>query len=175
VNDQSRGTEPSGPRIEAALREYLERIDRGEAIDREEYLARHGPIADQLRSYIAAEDEVRKLAGAATPVDRAHDSKKSFVAHGQEALAPRSVAKPPVGPDRIGDSSGLSGICISVAPSGSAEARRLVMNNPQRAPDQLPKGIASTASISGPPEDVGSVIGPYKLLQKIGEGGFGVV
>jgi serine/threonine protein kinase/tetratricopeptide (TPR) repeat protein len=48
------------------------------------------------------------------------------------------------------------------------------MDNPQRAPDQSPKGIAPTAS-SVPPEDVGSVIGPYKLLQKIGEGGFGVV
>ena len=80
-------------RVEAALREYLERVDRGEPVDREEFLARHAQIADQLRSFIAAEDEVRKLAGAETPLDRSHDSTKSFVGHGQETVVPQSVGK----------------------------------------------------------------------------------
>ncbi|HEV8071942.1 MAG TPA: serine/threonine-protein kinase [Planctomycetaceae bacterium] len=44
------------------------------------------------------------------------------------------------------------------------------MNDPQRAP-----GPPSTVLGATPPERVGSVIGCYKLLQQIGEGGFGVV
>jgi formylglycine-generating enzyme required for sulfatase activity/serine/threonine protein kinase len=93
LNDQSRSTEPSDPEVAAAVREYLERVDRGEPVDREEFLARHALIADQLRSFIAAEDEVRKLAGAETPLDRSQDSTKSFVGHGQETIAPQSAAK----------------------------------------------------------------------------------
>jgi serine/threonine protein kinase/formylglycine-generating enzyme required for sulfatase activity/Leucine-rich repeat (LRR) protein len=93
VNDQSRRTEPKDPRVEAALRDYLEGVDRGEAVDLEEFLSRHAEIADQLRSFIAAEDEVRKLAGAGTPLDLARDSTKSFVGHGQETIAPQSAAQ----------------------------------------------------------------------------------
>ncbi len=97
MNDQSRRTEPKDPRVEAALREYLERVDRGEPLDREEFLARHAPIAEQLRSFIAAEEDVRKLAaggaGAETPQDRTRDSTKSFVGQGQETLVPQLMAK----------------------------------------------------------------------------------
>ncbi len=93
MSDQSNPADPKDLRVEAALRNYLERIDRGEPVDREEFLAGHAPIADDLRSFIAAEDEVRKLAGAETPLDRAHDSTKSFVGHGQETLVPQSAGK----------------------------------------------------------------------------------
>jgi serine/threonine protein kinase len=44
------------------------------------------------------------------------------------------------------------------------------MNDPQRAPEPPSTVLGAT-----PPERVGSVIGCYKLLQQIGEGGFGVV
>jgi formylglycine-generating enzyme required for sulfatase activity/serine/threonine protein kinase len=91
--DESRLSEPSDPQVAAAVREYLERLDRGELVDREEFLARHALIADQLRSFIAAEDDVRKLAAAATPLDRAHESTKSFVGHGLETVMPQSVGK----------------------------------------------------------------------------------
>jgi hypothetical protein len=33
LNDQSRHAEPNDPRVEAALRDYLERVDRGEPVD----------------------------------------------------------------------------------------------------------------------------------------------
>jgi eukaryotic-like serine/threonine-protein kinase len=49
------------------------------------------------------------------------------------------------------------------------------MDDPQRASEQPPKVLASTVIGDEPRERVGSVIGPYKLLQMIGEGGFGVV
>jgi formylglycine-generating enzyme required for sulfatase activity/serine/threonine protein kinase len=103
VDDRSKFAEPKDPRVEAALREYLERVDRGEPVDREEFLARHALIADQLRSFVAAEDEVQKLAGGETPLDRAYDSTKSFVGHGHETIAPQSVAK------RDAESGGLKG------------------------------------------------------------------
>jgi formylglycine-generating enzyme required for sulfatase activity/serine/threonine protein kinase len=91
LDDQSRHAEPNDPQVDAALRDYLERVDRGERIDREEFLARHAPIADQLRSFIAVEGEMRKLAGAEAPLDLADDSTKSFVRHGQETIMPQSV------------------------------------------------------------------------------------
>ena len=83
MNDQLRRAEPSDPQVAAAVREYLERLDRGEPLDREEFLARHASIAEELQSFIAVEDEMRKLAaaagGAETPLDRAQDSTTSFV------------------------------------------------------------------------------------------------
>jgi serine/threonine protein kinase/WD40 repeat protein len=103
VNDESKFAQPKDPRGEAALREYLEQDDRGEPLDREEFLARHALIADQLRSFIAAEDQlrsfidakdpVRNLAATATPLDRAQDSTKSFVAHAHETIVPRLPGK----------------------------------------------------------------------------------
>jgi hypothetical protein len=67
VSDQSKYARSTDPRINAALREYLERVDRGEALDAKEFIAQHPEIAGELRSFIDAEDHLRKLA-AAEPV-----------------------------------------------------------------------------------------------------------
>jgi eukaryotic-like serine/threonine-protein kinase len=48
------------------------------------------------------------------------------------------------------------------------------MNDRSCVPEQSPH-FGPTAIGDKPPEQVGSVIGPYKLLQQIGEGGFGIV
>src|ERR1700677_3706240 len=48
------------------------------------------------------------------------------------------------------------------------------MNEAQPKPEPLPT-VLGTVIGEALPERVGSVIGPYKLLQQIGEGGFGVV
>ena len=62
----------------------------------------------------------------------------------------------------------------SVATASFASSRKgSVMSDAQHASDET--GIASTVNADLPPENVGSVIGPYKLLQQIGQGGFGVV
>jgi serine/threonine protein kinase/formylglycine-generating enzyme required for sulfatase activity len=105
VDDRSEPAAPKDPRIEAALCDYLERLDRGERVDRAEFLARNAPIAEELRSFIAAEDELRELAGAEIPLDRADESTKSFVRHGQETIAPQLAAKG----DSDSDGSGLTG------------------------------------------------------------------
>ncbi len=39
MDNQSAPAEPKDARVQAALREYLERVDRGEAIDREKFIA----------------------------------------------------------------------------------------------------------------------------------------
>ncbi len=106
MNDESRRTEPKDHRVEAALREFLERVDRGEPVDREEFFARHTPIADQLRSFLAAEDEVQKPAGAETPLDRARHSTRLFSALGQETFVPQSSGKQ----HDLPEGSGLSGL-----------------------------------------------------------------
>src|SRR5580693_8731474 len=49
------------------------------------------------------------------------------------------------------------------------------MNGPEPASQVSPSVPAATLIADMPPENVGSVIGPYKLLQQIGQGGFGVV
>src|SRR6516225_3206687 len=42
------------------------------------------------------------------------------------------------------------------------------------APDAPPPGLPPTAADRPVPEGPGTVIGPYKLLQQIGEGGMGI-
>jgi eukaryotic-like serine/threonine-protein kinase len=106
LNNESRRTAPKDPQVEAALREFLERVDRGEPVGREEFLARHALIADQLRSAITSEEEVRRLA-AKTPADPAHDSTKSFVAYGQETIVPEAVGQR--GSEAETGAAGLSG------------------------------------------------------------------
>jgi WD40 repeat protein len=50
---------PSRPSLlEEVLGEYMQRLDRGEAVDREQFLARHPEWAEELRSYFAGSDEV---------------------------------------------------------------------------------------------------------------------
>src|SRR5277367_5163144 len=56
-----------------------------------------------------------------------------------------------------------------------AGPRRFVMNDPQRASEQSPNTPPSTVMGDGPSGYVGTVIGPYKLMEQIGEGGFGLV
>jgi serine/threonine protein kinase len=105
--NESKRTEPKDPRVEAALREFLERVDRGESVDCEEFLARHTLIANELRSTIAAEEEVRRLAKAETPPDPGDDSTRSFTAHAQETIAPQSVGEPALEAETGG--AGLAG------------------------------------------------------------------
>ena len=49
------------------------------------------------------------------------------------------------------------------------------MNDQSRSSENTPKELAATFVGGARPEQAGGCIGPYKLLQKIGEGGFGVV
>jgi serine/threonine protein kinase len=93
VSDPPVDADPKDPRVEAALREYLDRVDRGEAIDHEEFISRHAEIADELRSFIAAEEQLRKLARAKSAGKRVDNPAQSFPLHGQETIAPQAGTK----------------------------------------------------------------------------------
>src|SRR5580704_15378173 len=89
MSDESLPAETQDPRVDAALREYLERLDRGEPVDRDDFLERHPDIADPLRSLIDAETELRKLAGGAGLRESAGISTRSIAAPGQETVPPK--------------------------------------------------------------------------------------
>ena len=47
--------------LDQVLGEYMERLDRGEPVDRSQLLARYPELAEQLQSYFASADEVERL------------------------------------------------------------------------------------------------------------------
>jgi WD40 repeat protein/tRNA A-37 threonylcarbamoyl transferase component Bud32 len=47
--------------LEEVLEDFMQRLDLGEAVDREQLLAQHPELADELRSYFAGIDEVERL------------------------------------------------------------------------------------------------------------------
>jgi formylglycine-generating enzyme required for sulfatase activity/predicted Ser/Thr protein kinase len=90
MDNQPAPAEPTDARVQAALKDYLERIDRGEPLDRETFFAQHPEIARELRSFIDAEEELRKLARNLRSEQETGDSTQSFSAHGLETIAPRA-------------------------------------------------------------------------------------
>ena len=99
--DPSLPAQPQDPRVDAALHDYLERVDRGETIDPEGFVAGHPEIAGELRSLIEAEGQLRKFAGgrrAAGADSNPDTSTRSFALHGMETIAPQANA--PGGTDK---------------------------------------------------------------------------
>jgi hypothetical protein len=58
---------PREERINAALAEYLEAVEAGRGPDREEFLARHADLADELRTFFADRDRFAQVAGQLVP------------------------------------------------------------------------------------------------------------
>jgi formylglycine-generating enzyme required for sulfatase activity/predicted Ser/Thr protein kinase len=81
---------PTEALIEGAVRAYFERLDRGEAVEREAFLARYPAIADTLWDFITAEEELRKLAGDKASRESAGISTQSFASQVQETVTPES-------------------------------------------------------------------------------------
>jgi serine/threonine protein kinase len=49
------------------------------------------------------------------------------------------------------------------------------MEDPRSPASELPPSLAATVIGEDPSQLVGALIGPYKLIEQIGEGGFGLV
>src|SRR5262249_55869024 len=47
--------------LEEVLGAFMHRLDRGEAVDREQLLAQHPEVAEELRSYFGGIEEVERL------------------------------------------------------------------------------------------------------------------
>jgi serine/threonine protein kinase/formylglycine-generating enzyme required for sulfatase activity len=84
--------ETNDPRVQAALGDYFDRVDRNEPPDRESFLAQHAEIADELRQFIATEDELRRFA-AESLTDISEIPTGSFSRQANETLPPRSPAR----------------------------------------------------------------------------------
>ncbi len=89
MSDQSKQADSTDPRVQAAIRDYLERVDRGEVVNRDEFLVRHIEIAAALRSFFAAEEPLRKMAVTRISEESAGISTRSIAVHGQETVPPR--------------------------------------------------------------------------------------
>src|SRR5580698_440265 len=104
--NQSAPKGQNDPRIESALEDYFNRLDRNESVDRDSFLAEHRQIAAELRQFIATEDELRKFA-AESRGDISQESTGSFSEHPNETLPPRSLD--PAGGTKPGELSGNFG------------------------------------------------------------------
>jgi formylglycine-generating enzyme required for sulfatase activity/predicted Ser/Thr protein kinase len=82
---------PNDPRLQAALEDYFDRVDRHEPLDRDTFFRKHEDIADELRQFISTEDELRKFA-AESFQGVSQISTGSFSQQASETLAPRTPA-----------------------------------------------------------------------------------
>lgn len=85
-------------RVNSALQDFLERTDRGEDVDHEQFLAGHAEIADQLRSFIF---DAADLARRAT-IDAIPSAEVSTNQSVSETIAPQSSAGLPSLPEVFG-------------------------------------------------------------------------
>jgi Protein kinase domain len=152
VHDPSKSDEAKDPRVAAALRDYLERVDRGEPVNREEFLSRHVEIADALRSFFAAEELFRNVDNACGDDSSLRQRVEGFLAADPQIASSLEPA------DR--------------GKVGTAYAPTLA---PRNKPPADPRRD-ETIRYDRPQEDVGAVIaGRYKLLEALGQGGMGAV
>jgi WD40 repeat protein len=82
--------------LEEVLGDYMERLDRGEAVDQEHLLARYPELAEELRSYFAAGAELEQL----------HRPGKRGVPTVSEPRAPRASQEPAEAPVAEGTAGG---------------------------------------------------------------------
>jgi WD40 repeat protein/tRNA A-37 threonylcarbamoyl transferase component Bud32 len=80
--------------LEEVLGDYMQRLDQGETVNRERVFAEHPELADELRSYFAAADDVERLGRQATSQPA---TEPMSLAAPQEPSMPRDSSR------RVGD------------------------------------------------------------------------
>ncbi|MBT4865890.1 MAG: protein kinase [Planctomycetaceae bacterium] len=133
--------------IDSLLMDYMQRIDRGEEVDREEFFQRHPEHADELRGVLEGGDVIERLVGpdqAATPLPGALDPTGVYTptAESSAELAGDIYQEETWHP---GDTGGVVGKPLSSASS---------LPQPSKEPKRF---------------------GDYELLEEIARGGMGVV
>jgi serine/threonine protein kinase/formylglycine-generating enzyme required for sulfatase activity len=92
MNEPAPAKQPENdPRVQAALEDYFDRIDRDEPLDRERFIGQHQEIADELRLFLSTEEELRKFAAESQSASQIATG--SFSQPAKETLAPRSAAR----------------------------------------------------------------------------------
>ncbi|MBC7818833.1 MAG: protein kinase, partial [Planctomycetaceae bacterium] len=161
------------PRVQAALLDYFARLDQGERVDPEAFLARHADVSGELRSLIAFDEEARRLAEGASPKPNsrpAHPkvevSTHSVVGQAVETSAVGNRKQTPANPPASAGTSDPNEIGLSV-PSAPAFAS-LVRH---RVADPPPVPVPLLKSTTDLPE----LFGRYLVKQKLGAGAMGAV
>ena len=168
------------PRVQAAWREYVEAVDRGEAIEVERFLAGHPAAADELRSLIAFDEEARRLVGGGSPKPgsppalpatpfpnrpKAGVSTQSVVAQVVETSTGKR--KPTSGEQAAGKSlNGPNDAGLSVP---SAPAFASLVKHKVAAPPPVSTPITRSAA------DLPESFGRYRVQKKLGFGAMGAV
>ncbi len=135
----------TNPLVQAALQDYVDRIDRGEEIDVAAFVVQHADVADELRSFIALDLEARRLAGGAAPVVGSPLSKAPAV-------------KPPPTNAEVSTHSIVGSI------EGTAGGK------PKSADRQT-----ASAAVEKSTGDLPDVFGRYRVQKKLGSGAMGAV
>jgi serine/threonine protein kinase len=91
--DERAPAKPNDPRFQAALEDYFERTERDQAFDRETFIGKHLEIADELRRFLATEDQLRQFA-AESRRDASQASTGSFSKQANDTLAPVGSSPP---------------------------------------------------------------------------------
>src|SRR5262249_2599680 len=81
-------------RLEEVLGEYLQRLDGGESVDREQLVARHPELAEELRSYFAGGDQVERLGRQGAAGAPAPPSGRTLPERGRVGEAPPAGGRP---------------------------------------------------------------------------------
>ena len=66
MNQPSEPKVPSENRLDAALGDYMRRLDSGDPCQREQFIAEYPDLEKELRSYFETADQLEQLAGGIT-------------------------------------------------------------------------------------------------------------
>ena len=97
-----RETDTPDPRVNAALQDYLERIDRGEMVDVAQFLDQHREIATRLQSFIADSDHLMRQAAELQRSESAEVSTNRTGQGTNRSPAPRPAGDSPALPETFG-------------------------------------------------------------------------
>ncbi len=172
------------PRVQAALIDYFAKVDRGETLDLEPFVAQYADVADELRSFIAFDEEARRMAGGL--------ARKARPSHADAAVVD------PLRPKVEVSTHSVAGASIQTSADGQRKPTRTILptgaglNGPNEAGLSTPsapafaslvrpKVVAPAAPVPAAsplmksPNDLPSSFGRYLVKQKLGEGAMGAV
>ncbi len=144
---------PGQDRLNQILAAYLEAVEAGEAPDRQELLARHPDLAQELEAFFADHDKMKQAAEREPPAGRApatHSPDEPATLLPRKAALAESAAEAPTLPPvdhESGDAATLP-----------------------------PRDAKATSDLTAPPPGTRvRYFGDYELLEEIARGGMGVV
>jgi serine/threonine protein kinase/tetratricopeptide (TPR) repeat protein len=117
-------------RVNAAIAVYLQAVDRGEAPDRDKFLADHADLAAELKSFFTNHSQFRQAADLNDAVESAAAGEESACFLGQTDTfhaEPLEPAPAPTGPLETGQPESSASGDIPVLPAGAVLGRYIIV------------------------------------------------